>query len=249
MRLLIVNGNTSPGITDIVAGAARVAAAPATELSVATGGFGARVIASRAENAVANHAILDAIAGQIDGCDGVLIAVSYDTGLDAARELYGLPVLGMTEAALMVAATVAKRIGVIVWGSGALQLHREVVTRHGFGDRLCGARRVDLGTYDADPKRREEDVLRAALDLVETCEAEAVVLLGAVFAGCSSALEARVPVPVLDGVRCGVPLLEALVRVSPRRPAVGSFALRSLPPPVGLSHALTRLVGAKAEPD
>lgn len=100
MRLLIVNANTSQRVTDIVADVAKGLCSPGTELRFATGTFGASVIASRTENAVAAHSTVDLVARHAGGCDGVLIAVSYDSGLRAARELLGVPVVGITEAAL-----------------------------------------------------------------------------------------------------------------------------------------------------
>lgn len=62
MRILLINPNTSPEITDLVLMAARRVTSPGTELSTATGRFGARYIASRAAASIAGHATLDAYA-------------------------------------------------------------------------------------------------------------------------------------------------------------------------------------------
>src|SRR5436309_5199695 len=85
MKLLVVNANTSPQITELVVAEARRAAAPGTDIVSATGRFGARIISTRAENAIAQHALVDLVAEHHHGCDAVLIGVSYDTGLAAAR--------------------------------------------------------------------------------------------------------------------------------------------------------------------
>lgn len=100
MRLLLLNPNTSPFITEQVASQARRCARGGTEIVAATGGFGARVITTRTEQAIAEHATLDALAHHADGCDAVVLAVSYDTALLAAREMLAIPVVGITEAAL-----------------------------------------------------------------------------------------------------------------------------------------------------
>src|SRR4051812_47582906 len=131
MRLLVVNANTSESVTEAVAAEARRVAAPGTEILPVTGAFGARVITTRAENAVAEHALLDALARHQGAFDAVLIAVSYDTGLRAARELMPVPVVGMTEAALFAAAMLGGRFGLVTFGKGTLPLYRDTVELHG----------------------------------------------------------------------------------------------------------------------
>jgi Asp/Glu/hydantoin racemase len=62
MKLLLINPNTSPEITALVAGTARRVLADTAEASVVGGRFGARYIASRAAYAIACHAALEAAA-------------------------------------------------------------------------------------------------------------------------------------------------------------------------------------------
>ena len=62
MRLLVANANTTQAITDACAAAARHAAAPGTEIIPATPRFGPAVISTRAENAIASHALLELLA-------------------------------------------------------------------------------------------------------------------------------------------------------------------------------------------
>ena len=132
MRLLVLNSNTSEFVTETVAAAARTFALPGTEIGIATGAFGARVIESRTELAIAEHATIDALARHADGCDGVLVAVSYDSATRAARELLGVPVLGITEAVLTVAMTCGTRIGVIMYGPRVATLYRELIDGYGW---------------------------------------------------------------------------------------------------------------------
>jgi allantoin racemase len=245
MRLLIINSNTSAAVTDVVAAASQRFASPGTELAFATGSFGAQVIASRTENAIAQHATVDLVAQHAGGCDGVLIAVSYDSGLRAARELLQVPVLAMTEASILAAMTLGSRIGLVVWGQGATELYREVIDSYGVGSRICGARRVNrpMPTDAASRSDLDAALIAAAEDLVEADEAEVIVLVGAVLAGRSCDLEQRLPVPVIDGIRCGVPMLEAMVRIGAKTPARGSYVTPYQRNSRGLSPALTELIG------
>jgi allantoin racemase len=59
--------------------------------------------------------------------------------------------------------------------------------------------------------------------LVEQDGAEAVILVGAVMVGLPRALEDCVPVPLIEGIGCGVLLAEALVRLGTSKPRLGSL--------------------------
>jgi allantoin racemase len=244
MRLLIINSNTSAAVTDIVAAASRRFASPGTELAFATGSFGARVIASRAENAIAQHATVDLVARYAQGCDGVLIAVSYDSGLRAARELLRVPVLAMTEASILAALTLGSRVGLVIWGQGATELYREIIESYGLGGRICATRRVNhpMPTDAASQTVLDDAIIAAGQDLVTHHEAEVIVLVGAVLAGRSCDLEKRLPIPVLDGIRCGLPMLEAMVRIGASTPTRGSYCAPRQRNSEGLSPSLTDLI-------
>ena len=75
-----------------MASAARAVAQVSTEIVPVTGNFGARVIATRTELAIAEHATIDLLAEHAPGCDAVLIAVSYDVlAVGGARDACASP--------------------------------------------------------------------------------------------------------------------------------------------------------------
>jgi allantoin racemase len=226
MRLLLVNANTSEFVTAKVAAAARRAAAPGTEIVPVTGRFGARVIATRTELAVAEHATVELLAEHAQGCDAVLIAVSYDSALSAAREMLAIPVVGITEAAMLTACMLGGRIGLVVFGSRVLPIYRELIDRHGLAARVAGWRAIDSNAPYAAGSQDEVDVLTvaAARSLIEHDGAEVVVLTGAVMAGVPARLQSRVDVPLLDGVNCGVRQAELLAGLAAIKPRTGSLA-------------------------
>lgn len=238
MRLLLINANTTKAVTSICAEAARKVASAGTEIVSVTGSFGAAIIESRAENAVAAHALLDALAAHRDGADAVLIAVSYDTGLAAAREVAGIPVVGITQASLVTAGLLGDRIGLVTFGTP--WLYRELAGSYGYAERLAGIETITAGARDAysNPAIVLEAVAQAAGRLVAEAGAEAIVLCGAAMSGMAEAVAPGLAVPVVDGVSCGVPLCEMLAaqrhaRTRSRRPGASG---------VGLSAALTRLL-------
>ncbi len=247
MRLLVANSNTSPGVTATVERAARAVATAGTEILARTARFGPRIVGGRAEAAIAAHALLDLLTAEREPFDAVLLAMSMDSGLWAARELLDVPVVGTTEAGLVLASTLGTRIGLVILGRRLVPVYRELVEGYGLAGRLAGIEPVDATPADllADLEAFYRPVVEGALRLVEGHGAEVVLLVGAVMAGLGRQLADRVPVPLVDGITAGVLLAEALVRLGVRPPVTGSLVRPSGRASVGLSEELTRrLLGA-----
>ena len=240
MRILVVNSNTSQFVTDQVAAEAQRAASPETEICAVTGKFGGRIIGTRTENAIAAHAMVDAMARNAEGCDGALIAVSFDTVLDAVREMLPIPVVGMTEAALLTACMLGGGIGLICCDRRGQRLYEETVRRHGLGARIAGWRLIE-STKAYEPggaATLDDEIVSAAMGLVDEAGAETIVPLGAIMAGIPRRIQPRVPVPVLDGIDCGVRQVELLIRLAVPQPSAGSYAIPKSRETQNLSEAL-----------
>jgi allantoin racemase len=220
MRLLVLNANSTQAITDIVAAEARRAARPDTEIVAVTSTAGPKFIASRADNDAAAPAAL-AVARQHPDCDAVLIAASSDPGLAALRAALPVPVIGMTEASAYTACMLGGRFGMLVFGAANLPIYRAVIEGYGLGGRLMGIELLELppladfiaaggASTELDPP-----IIAAAERLVAQ-GADAVLLPSAALAPVASRVQPRLPVPILDGISCGVRLCEAVVGMAPR---------------------------------
>lgn len=226
MRILVVNANTSTIVTDKVAAEATRAAGPDTTIVPVTGTFGARIIGTRAEHAIAEHSAIALVARHAGDCDAALIAVSYDTGLRGARELLPIPVVGMTEAGLLTACMLGGRIGVVTFGRRVLPLYQELVASYGLASRIAGWRVLESNAAYGRGAHPELDaeIATAARDVVERDGAETVILTGAVMAGVPRRLQAEVPVPLIDCIAAGVRQAELLARMRLPKPQAGSYA-------------------------
>jgi len=245
MRILVVNSNTSDVVTEKVAAAARAAASLGTDIVAVTGTFGARVIGSRSEHAIAEHSTIALVARHAAGCDAVVIAVSYDTGLRGARELLDIPVVGMTEAGLVSACMLGGRIGIVTFGRRVLPLYRELVAGYGFGERIAGWRVLEsTAAYGrgAHPEL-DREIAATANDLVQRDFAETVVLTGAVMAGVPARLQREVPVPLIDCIVCGVRQAELLALLRFPKPRAGSYAAPAGRELVDVDPAIARRFG------
>lgn len=233
MKLLLLNGNTDPAITARMAeGARRMCAHEVVPL---TARFGARYIASRAAAAVAAHAVLDALAEEIgrdnpQRFDAAIIGCFGDPGLEAARECFSVPIIGMADSAIQAALRAAPRVAVLTGGAAWVPMLEEFFLLRGLGpDRV----RVAAIPPTGDMIAREPE--RAAGLLAETARGEiargaGVILLGgAGLVGLDALIAPQLTVPVLDGLRCAIEAAEN---------AVAARQSGSVAPSIGLSAAL-----------
>jgi allantoin racemase len=247
VKLLLLNPNTTQAVTDAVLVAARAAARPGTELKAVTGHFGPVVIGSRTENALAQHSVLQLAAENAGGCDAVVLAVSLDTGLWACRELLPMPVIGMTEAGLLLGCNLGTRIGIVTYGRRMGPLYRELVDGHGLASRLAGIATLDVTPQQtfSDPQQVQAAVLAAARRLVDHDGAEAVLLAGAAMAAMATTLQAAIDVPLLDGVACAVALAEAQAGLKLPRARSGSVSPTGGRTVLGVSPVLGALFAGR----
>jgi allantoin racemase len=242
MRILLINGNTTAAVTARCAASARRAAADGTEIIAATAATGPRIINTRTENALAVAEIIRIYAEHAETVDAVVIAVSFDTALDALKEAAHCPVVGMTEAALLVASALGSRIGFAAPGARSLNVYRSVVERTGLLARTDFAV-VDMTPSDYDdPSRTLAAIERICEGLVAT-GAESIVLAGAVFAGFAPRLAETVRVPVIDGAAAATVLAEGLVRLRFPKARAGSYAALPARELTGIDAAIAGLFG------
>jgi allantoin racemase len=248
MRLLLINANTTTFVTDLAAAEARRVCAPGTEIRAVTAAAGPAIIGTRVEHALAERTAVELAAEHARDCAGVLIAVSYDTGLGALREALNLPVVGMTEAALHIACMLGGRIGLVGFGRRVEALYRERVTFYGLDSRIAGWRTLETTApfQPGDTAAFDAQLSGAARSLVDDSAADVIVLLGAVMAGAPRRIEADVPVPVVDGIQCGVLQLEALIRLGARKPRTGSYASPGGRAVSGQTDAVSALLASRS---
>lgn len=245
MKLLIVNPNISPSVTELIADEARRSASPGTELTLRTANFGVAYIETRAEAAIGAYATLVELAEYYRGHDAAVVAAFGDPGLEAAREMLPIPVVGLTESALMSAAMLGGRIGIIAISRRIQAWYRETVDRYGMASRLAGIRCLDepLRDIGAVQQDKGEQLVALCEMAVRVDGADVLIIAGAPLAGLARQVESRIPVPIVDGVSCAVRQAELLARLGPRPAEAGSYAAPPTKPCKGLPRALAELVG------
>jgi allantoin racemase len=248
MKLLIANPNTSEAITARIAAVARAVVSPGTEIVTATARTGVPYIVTRAEAAIAACALLEMMAAHGHDCDAAVVAAFGDPGLEAARELMPVPVVGLAEASMVTACLLGRRFSLVSFAQAFVPWYRDSVERLGLIARLASIRCLDGGF---NPVAGADEAGEAALaELCRRCGtedgADVVVLAGAPLAGLAARIGARTGVRVLDGVAAATRQAEALAGLPLGRPAARAANGAAAKPVTGVSPALEAMFHAAA---
>lgn len=236
MKIHLINPNTTASMTATAADAARRVAAAGTEIVPVTSSMGPVSIEGYYDEALALPGLLMEVArAERAGADAIIIACFDDTGLDAARALASVPVIGICEAALAVTSFIAQRFSVVTTMERSRIPIEALVHRYGMAER-CRVRAADIPVLsledpgsDAGPRLRAE--IGAALQVEK---AEAIILGCAGMADLVAELSAEFAVPVVDGVASAVKQAEALVSLGLKTAKRGPYATPVAKPYLGL---------------
>ncbi len=247
MRILLLNPNTSPGLTALLDAAARPAAAAGTEIVAMTAPRGVPYIASRAEAAIGGVVVLEMLAEHHAGFDAAIVAAFGDPGLGPARELFPIPVVGLAEAGMLASLMLGARFGIVTFSESLAPWFRECVAWHGLSGRCAGVFALEGGFATIEGVRAERaDALVGLAAQAVAAGADVVVLAGAPLSGLAALVRDRIEVPVVDCAVAAVKMAEALVAIGARVPAAGSFRRPGAKPVTGLEGPLARWIAHEA---
>lgn len=159
-----------------------------------------------------------ALIARDEGADAVLVACSGDPGVAEARTLLDVPVVGPMEAALHLAATYGRKVGIVTVQDRTWVEYCEALTEaSGLGARLAGVRSIEIPSAKAftegfmQPQAIAAEVASQARRLVEG-GANAIVIGSAGLSVMSTAAGlAAVPdtgVPIFDCLCAGLKVAE-----------------------------------------
>jgi allantoin racemase len=192
---------------------------PGTEISAVAIDRGPASIESVRDEALAIPGVLSRVrAAEAEGMDAVVLDCMADPGLDPARELTSIPVIGPAQAAMHLAAMLAHRFSVItVLEQGIPGVHRQILS-YGLAGKVASVRAINIPVLEMGDDR--ERVIQAVIEE----SARAVREDGAhiIVPGCTEMIgmasvvqeglaEQGCEVPVIDPPAVAVKLAEGLV--------------------------------------
>ncbi|MBV8167015.1 MAG: Asp/Glu/hydantoin racemase [Alphaproteobacteria bacterium] len=244
MRILLLNPNTTEAVTERLAGAARAVAAPDTEIVPLTAPRGLPYIANRAEAVIGGAIALEVLAEHHTTVDAAIIAAFGDPALGGARELFPIPVIGLTEAGLLAACLLGQRYSIITFSQALTPWYRECIEWHGLEQRCAAIRAIDAAfTTLADVQdENQAHLIDLANRSVAEDGADVVVFSGAPLAGLAAKVRDRINAPVVDCAAAAIRLAEALVGLQPAKPTAGSFRRPAAKSSTGLPPVLAKWI-------
>lgn len=142
-------------------------------------------------------------AAQDRGCSAVVPYGTLDLGIEEARRVVDIPVMGPGRTISHIAATVAQRIAVLCYDEPHVVMFSTLVQDWGVADHIVSIRSVGVPITEmaADPERLRERFLATARDALERDEAELILPLGMTMVPVlmsADSLATELGAPVLD---------------------------------------------------
>jgi allantoin racemase len=228
MRIAVVNCNTTAEMTTRICAAATAAARPGTVIVGVTPAWGVPAAEGFADSFRSAASVLDAVAG-LDA-DGFVLAGFGEHGREGVRQLVHAPVVDITEAAVMFACLLGLDYGIVTSQPTAIGPIRQSLRTMGLDGRCAGIRATGLPVLAIDASGPE--VIAAFLaqsEMLLAAGAETIVLGCAGANGIQEALQDKLGVPVVEGVRAAVALCEDLVCQGLRTSKAGAFGMKPSP--------------------
>ena len=242
MRILLLNPNTTEAVTDLMVEAGRAVASAGTEIVPMTASRGFPYISTRAEAQIGGAVALEMLAEVHRSVDGAIMAAYGDPGLLGARELFDIPIVGVSEAAMLTACMVGQRFVIVTFATALSSWYRDCVEMHGLMGRCAGIFALDQAFSSiAEVQNEKLDLLVSlANTAIGEMGADVMIFAGAPLAGLAGKVRHRIPVPIIDPVAAAVKQAEALIALHPGKATLGSFQRPAAKLSIGLPEPLAK---------
>lgn len=204
VRLVLVNPNTDPAVTETMLLIARSQLPAHVSLDGVTAPFGSRLIVNPEGLSVASRAVASLASSlAARAYDGVVVSAFGDPGLEELRSVLDCPVTGLAEASMARAAQNGRRFCVVTTTPDLAEAITATACRYGHGTNF-------VGTFctPGEPAILMHDPVRLEDQLFQTCETvlarqgvEAIVIGGGPLAVAARALAGRLPVLLIEPIR------------------------------------------------
>jgi allantoin racemase len=214
VRLLVVNPNSSEGVTARIRAAAEAAALPGEQITTVAATGAPDLIVTPQDALDAVDAVLAAVERHGAGVDGIVLASFGDTGIDKVRAHVSVPVVGIARAAYAVAGAMGDHFAIVSFSPAVAPSLRSTVEHYGLITQLAALHTVEGAQWSSPGAIQDElcDALRQlCLNAAETQAVRSIVLGGGPLAGLAARLQPDVPLPVIDGTTAAVAILRLAV--------------------------------------
>lgn len=211
-KILIINPNTNPVATQIIELKLQPFVRPGTQIKCVNAENGPQGIDTYLDIAISSIEAAKIVAANRNDYDAFILACGIDPGLDACRQIVTQPVVGIAEAAMLLACTLGHKFSIITTLKEEIPQIEDLVARYGLSTRLTSIRPIQMTTAElADRKAMFNRIIEASQKAVLEDMAEVIVLTGSVMAGSQDEISKAIHVPVVVGLISALLLTEALL--------------------------------------
>jgi allantoin racemase len=173
-----------------------------------------------------------AVKAEAGGYDAVVPFGTLDAGVELARNLVRIPVVGAGQSVLHLGAQLSNRLGVIAYEDKSIPFMRKQMHAWRVADCVVGIRGIGIPLPESTKNREtmRQRFIEAACDLIDHNDAEIIVPMGVTMVPVQYApeeFEKELGVPVMDALKTSIQTAEMLVRMGLRH------STRTYPRPPG----------------
>ncbi len=213
MKILVINPNTSASVTEHIRRELIKIKRPDTELVVVNPEHGPVSIESVLDEVLAGPPTMDLVRwANAERFDAIVLACFSDPGLDAAKEISDIPVIGIEEATMHLAAMLGHKFSITTALANRAPTRDVHVRLRGLESSFASALVMDMPVLemDADPVKAKQRILELSRRAVEQDGAEVIILGCAGLTGYAADVERELGVVVLDPTSVAFKIAEAL---------------------------------------
>jgi allantoin racemase len=212
----VINPNSSEAMTASISAFLGRVRRPDTHLTVVRLEGAPAAIQSATDAALATPLLLEKVRwANAEGFDAIVLACFSDPGLEAAREVSDILVLGIQETTLHIAACLGHKYTILTPLSARIASKEQDVRRFKAEAACASVRALEMtvAETEAEPARTKARILEVARQAVEEDGAEVLVLGCAGMVGYAHDVERALGVVVLDPTTVAFKIAESLVDV------------------------------------
>lgn len=189
---------------------------PGTEVEITYAESGPPSIESIYEKYVASTGVIEKVMqAEKDGYDGVIVGCFGDPGLEGAREVATIPVVGPGESSMHLAAMLGYRFSIIIPTASLAASTISQVRNSRMLESFASARASNVSVLDInrDPRAAEKKAIEAGWLAVEADGADCLLLgcMSLAFAGVDKPLAKALGIPVINPATASLKVLESMV--------------------------------------
>ena len=222
MKILCINPNSSPEVTEGIEKICKKYALPGTEVEIISIKEAPSGIESYHDAAISEKYLLERFEEWEGKYDGFIIACHSDIGVDLLRELTAKPVIGIGEASMLLALPLGHKFSILSLKRKKIPQKEDLVKKYGLENRCASIRATGLGVVANDKEKREK-LIQEGEKAVKEDRAEVLILGCAGMAGMDKEIEKAVGVPVIDGVVSALLIVESFIRYGVSTSKVGKY--------------------------